>query len=128
MKNKTEVYLPPKVRQLLIAGLQNETITTDDLAVIAHILSYAETPEETELFFAGLAEMYPLFQDYEAYQDGLSHISFEQQVKTLIPKLIQSDPALATKVMKAAQETGMTMEKLKQRFPQLNHVTKTKNL
>ncbi len=119
MKNRTEVYLPQKVRQLLIAGLQNETITTDDLAAIAHILSFAETPEETELFFAGLAEVYPLFQEYEAYQDGLSHISFEQQVKLLIPKLISTDPLLATQVMKATQEPGITMDKLLTRFPAL---------
>ncbi len=120
METTAQVYLPKKLRDLLVTALQNNRLSTDELYITVSMLKEAENELESEVIMAGLGEVYPVFKDFLIYEEGTAQISFEQEIKEIFPALIKANPLLATQVIKASQEAGMTKSKLIERFPEMS--------
>mgnify|MGYP005643713497 CR=1 FL=1 len=107
------------VTNVLREDLKSKKISVLELSAATYLLSKADDAQELMSILVIFEDKYPSFHEALEQARSEDREKFEHNLKLLVPKVLQKDPALAAKVVEFAQNKDIDMQDVVEEFPQV---------
>lgn len=111
--------LQSRIKLLLARALEVRKITIEELLAILFILGQTTTTFELEAFVEIFADVFPVLKTVQLEKSEKEKINVQDRVKTVISKMVLSDPLRAAQLAKDALQKDISWEKLTAKYPEL---------
>ncbi|MEK7545013.1 MAG: hypothetical protein AAB551_02675 [Patescibacteria group bacterium] len=109
-----------KLIQLLTQEYGKNKLELSKMMAVFYILGQAKSQGEMIAMAKIFLQDFPILGEFLSQEKAMTHTKMEGEIQAIIQKMVKDDPIKAAQIAQKAMEQNVTLETLKDLFPEIS--------